>query len=100
MPGGVVSAGRAVVAGRAVLGGAVLGGGSAQPCSSDASRQSGRRSQRYSRAMHSPLPQENSRGVQGRRWGVTAGGGTAVGAGGPQIQVTRSHRRASVTRRG
>lgn len=71
MVAGTVTSGR-VVAGRAVLGGTgrageVAGGGSPQPCSSEASRQSGRRSQRYSWAMHSPLPQENSREVQGRR---------------------------------
>lgn len=83
--GEVVSAGRVVTAGRAVLINTVLGGGSAQPSSSDASWQSGRRSQRYSRAMHSPLPQENSRGVQGRRWGVTAGGEQRSGQGVPKV---------------
>lgn len=54
---------------------------SPHPSSSEASRQSGRRSQRYSRATHSPLPQENSPAVQARGWGVTAAGEGAHGQG-------------------
>lgn len=68
----------------------VHGGGgcvSPQPSSSEASRQSGRRSQRYSPATHSPLPQVNSREVQARGWGVTGFGE----GGGRTIRVTPPH---------